>query len=126
MTNQEITIGISVVTVCSGAINLYVGLRLAALQAQIKADAAAAEISLVKQFVQWKDEMLRLLNGKYVSDRLVGEIRLSLDREIAALCVRVDHIEKRCEERPKDCLALRCLLPGEAGDESAAPHPGRP
>ena len=41
MTKQEITIGISVVTVISGAINVYVGLRLAALQAQIKADSAA-------------------------------------------------------------------------------------
>jgi hypothetical protein len=45
MTSQDLTIGISVVTIVSGAINVYVGLRLAALQAQIKADSAAAEVA---------------------------------------------------------------------------------
>ena len=35
MTGQDITIAVSILTVVSGGINVYVGLRLAALQAQI-------------------------------------------------------------------------------------------
>ena len=51
MSAQDITIAISILTVVSGAINVYVGLRLAALQAKMKADSAALEIALMKQFV---------------------------------------------------------------------------
>lgn len=111
MTPQEITIGISLITVASAAVNVYVGLRLTALQSKMKADSAALEVSLLKQFVTWKDEVLTAINGKYVSDKLIGEIRASLGREMTALSARMDHIEKRCEERPKDCLALRCHSP---------------
>ena len=71
MSGEELTIGISVLTVVSGAINVYVGLRLAALQAQMKADSAAAEIALVRQFIAWKDEILQLLNSKYVTAVLI-------------------------------------------------------
>ncbi len=108
MTAQEATIGLSVLTVASGAINVYVGLRLAALQAKMKADSAALEVSLLKQFVAWKDDVLTAINGKYVSDKLIGEIRTSLGREMSAIAARIEHLEKRCEQRPKDCLALRC------------------
>ena len=84
MTTQEITIGISVVTVVSGAINVYVGLRLAALQSKMKADSAALEIALMKQFVTWKDELLQLLNGKYVTATLVAEIRTGIHPRCSA------------------------------------------
>lgn len=76
MTSQDLTIGISVVTIVSGAIHVYVGLRLAALLAQLKADSAA-EIALVKQFVECKDDMLQLLNRSYVTAVLLSETRLA-------------------------------------------------
>jgi len=105
MTSQEVTVGISVLTVVSGAINVYVGLRLAALQAQIKADSAAAEIALVKQFVEWKDDMLQLLNGKYVTASLVGEIRTGISHDVSRIDRVLDRIERRCEERgPVGCI----------------------
>ena len=118
---QLIGVGISLITLTATGINVYVGLRLAALQSKMKADASALETALLRQFVSWKDEILALLNGKYVSDKLVGEIHANLDREIAALNARMDHIEKRCEDRPKECLALRCMQ-----DENAALRSGRP
>jgi hypothetical protein len=108
VTPQEATIGLSVVTVASGAINVYVGLRLTALQSKMKADSSALEVSILKQFVAWKDEVLAAINGKYVSAQLIAEIRASLGREMSSLVARMDHLEKRCEDRPKDCLALRC------------------
>ena len=111
MTPQEITIGISLITVSSAAVNVYVGLRLAAMQAKMKADTSALEVSIVKQFVGWKDEVLAAINGKYVSAQLIAEIRASLGREMNGLLARMDHIEKRCEDRPKDCIALRCHPP---------------
>ncbi len=108
MSPQEATVGLSVLTVASAGVNIYVGLRLAALQAKIKADSATLEIGLLKQFVTWKDEVLTAINGKYVSAQLVAEIRTSLAHEVAALTARADHIERRCEERPKDCAARCC------------------
>ncbi len=107
ITPQEGTLALPILTVASGAVNVFVGLRLAAMQAKFKAESAALEVSLLKQFVAWKDEVLTAINGKYVSDKLVGEIRLSIGREMGLLTARMDHIEKRCEERPKDCLFMR-------------------
>ncbi len=105
MTGQDLTIGISVVTIVSAVINVYVGLRLAALQAQLKADSAAAEIALVKQFVDWKDDMLQLLNGKYVTAVLVSEIRTGIAHDVSRIDKVLDRIERRCEERgPAGCL----------------------
>jgi len=78
MSGEELTIGISVLTVVSGAINVYVGLRLAALQAQMKADSAAAEIALVRQFIAWKDEILQLLNSKYVMPSRISATRTAV------------------------------------------------
>ena len=105
MSAQEITIAVSILTVVSGGINVYVGLRLAALQAQIKADSAAAEIALVKQFVEWKDDMLRLLNGKYVTAVLVAEIRTGIAHDVSRIDRVLDRIERRCEERgPIGCI----------------------
>ena len=117
MTAQDITIAVSILTVVSGAINVYVGLRLAALQAQIKADSAAAEIALVKQFVEWKDDMLQLLNGKYVTATLVGEIRTGITHDVARIDKVLDRIERRCEERTR-----RLHLPSTA--RTAARRPG--
>ncbi len=111
MTPQEITIAISLLTVASAAVNVYVGLRLAAVQSRLKADAAALEVSLVKQFIGWKDEVLSAINGKYVSAQLIAEIRASIGRELAQAELRIDRIEKRCEKRSKECLALRGRLP---------------
>jgi hypothetical protein len=109
---QEVTVGLSFLTVISAGINAYVGLRLAALQAKLRADASTLEVSLLKQFVTWKDDVLSAINGKYVSEKLVVEIRTSMGRELGMLSARMDHIEKRCECRPKDCLALRCQQHG--------------
>ncbi len=109
MTSQDLTIGISVVTVVSGAINVYVGLRLAALQAQLKADSAAAEIALVKQFVEWKDEVLQLLNGKYVTASLVAEIRTSIAHDVTRIDRVLDRVERRCEERGSSGCGLRLV-----------------
>jgi hypothetical protein len=105
MTAQEITIGISVVTIISGAINVYVGLRLSALQAKMKADSAALEIALMKQFVTWKDDLLQLLNGKYVTASLVAEIRTGISHDVTRIDRVLDRIERRCEERgPTGCM----------------------
>jgi hypothetical protein len=113
MTTQEITIAISALTVVSGAINVYVGLRLSALQSKMKADSAALEITLMKQFVTWKDELLQLLNGKYVTATLVAEIRTGFAHDIQRIDKVLDRIERRCEERG----ATGCLFhPGAEQD----------
>jgi hypothetical protein len=108
---QEIAVGLSLLTVAGTAINVFVGLRLSAMQAKLKSDTSTLEVSLVKQFITWKDEVLAAINGKYVSAQLIAEIRSSLGRELAQLETRVERIEVRCEERPKECLALRCHVP---------------
>jgi hypothetical protein len=108
MTPQEVAVGLSLLTVAGTAINVFVGLRLAAMQAKLKADTTALEVNLVKQFITWKDEVLATINGKYVSAQLIAEIRTSLGREITQIEMRLDRIEKRCEDRPKECMALRC------------------
>jgi hypothetical protein len=108
VTGSEITIAISVITAVSAAVNVYVGLRLAALQSKMKADSSALEVALVRQFIGWKDEVLAAINGKYVSAQLIAEIRASIGRELAQVECRLDRVETRCEERPKECLALRC------------------
>jgi hypothetical protein len=93
------------VTVVSDAINVYVGLRLAALQSKMKADSAALEIALMKQFVTWKDDLLQLVNGKYVTASLIAEIRAGNTHDVARIDRVLDRIERRCEERgPVGCL----------------------
>ena len=105
MTAQDITIAVSILTVVSGGINVYVGLRLSALQAQMKADSAVAEIALVRQFIAWKDEILQLLNGKYVTATLVAEIRTGIAHDVSRIDKVLDRIERRCEERgPIGCI----------------------
>jgi hypothetical protein len=107
MTPQEITVGVSIVTLASAAMNVYIGLRLTALQAQSKADNATLETRIVTQLSQWKDEVLATINGKYVSGQLIAEIRTSIGRELAQIEMRLDSIEKRCEQRLKECIT-RC------------------
>jgi hypothetical protein len=102
-----ITAAVSLITLGSTAINVFISLRLAALQGKWKADSATLEVSLLKQFVVWKDELLTALNGKYVSDKLVAEMKASLGREMAQAEARLDRIEARCEERIKNCPAFR-------------------
>ena len=109
MTPQEITVIISLVGIVSVAINVYVGLRLAAVQSKLEADAAALKASLIGQFVTWKDDVLSAINGKYVSEKLIVEIRSGLGREINILTARLDHIDARCEARLKDCPVLRVV-----------------
>jgi hypothetical protein len=104
VTPQEITVGLSVVTVAGAAVNVYVGLRLAAMQAKMKADSAALEIVLMKQFVAWKDELLTMLNGKYVTATLVGEIRSGMAHDVDRIDKVLDRIERRCEQR--GCLLI--------------------
>jgi hypothetical protein len=67
--------GISLITLTATAINVYVGLRLAALQARIKAEESQLEASLVKQSVGWKDDVLTAINRKHVTATLVAEMR---------------------------------------------------
>jgi hypothetical protein len=104
---QLVGVGVSIITFAATTINVFVGLRLAAMQAKLKADHSALEVALVKQFVVWKDDVLSTINGKYVSAQLIAEIRTSIGRELTQLEVRVDRIEKRCEERAIDCPAFR-------------------
>jgi hypothetical protein len=113
MSGEELTIGISVLTVVSGAINVYVGLRLAALQAQMKAESAAAEIALVRQFIAWKDEILQLLNSKYVTAVLVAEIRDGIAHDVSRIDRVLDRIECRREARE----SVGCIY------HQAAEHP---
>jgi len=112
MSAQDITIAISILTVVSGAINVYVGLRLAALQSKMKADSAALEIALMKQFVTWKDDLLQLLNGKYVTAVLVAEIRTGIAHDVSRIDRVLDRIERRCEERgPAGCILHQPHVP---------------
>ena len=107
-TTVDLSAVLTLVVVVASGVNVFVGLRLAALQSKLKADAAVQEVALLKQFVAWKDEVLSAINGKYVSTTLIGEIKTGLGHEMAQIQARMDRIERRCEERPKDCLALRC------------------
>jgi hypothetical protein len=99
MTAQEWTAIISVIGIVSVAINVYVGLRLAAVQSKLEGDAATLKADLLKQFVNWKDEVLNAINGKYVSEKLIIEIRSGIGREIQSLTARIDHMDERCERR---------------------------
>lgn len=105
MSPQEITVAVSLIGIVSVAINVYVGLRLAAVQAKLEADAATLKAALLAQFVTWKDELLSAINGKYVSEKLIVEIRSGIGREIASLATRLDHIDERCERRHGRCAA---------------------
>jgi hypothetical protein len=71
----------------------------------MKADSAALETTLIKQFVHWKDEVLQAINGKYVSAALVAEIRNSMGHELAQIASRLEHLERRCEARTEQRLA---------------------
>lgn len=102
-----LTIALSVLTIAGTGVNVYVSLRLAALQAKVQADNSALEISLLKQFVQWKDDVLQAINGKYVSATLVAEIRSNLGHELRLIEERLARIEERCDERFRECLSPR-------------------
>jgi hypothetical protein len=65
----------------------------------MKADSAALEVALMKQFVSWKDELLQLLNGKYVTATLVAEIRQNFGHDMQQIDRRLERIERRCEQR---------------------------
>jgi hypothetical protein len=100
---QGLTVTLSVITLAGTAINVFVGLRLSAMQERIKAENAALEIALLKQFVHWKDDVLQAINGKYVSAALIAEIRANIGREVAQTTARLDHIEDRCDDRRTEC-----------------------
>ena len=93
---QLVGIALSVIMATATGINVYVGLRLSALQSKMKADSAALEIALMKQFVQWRDDLLQLLNAKYVTGTLASEIHANLGREMARIGEHLDRIEQRC------------------------------
>ena len=96
---QLAAVCLSVITLAGGAINVYVGLRLAALQSKMKADSAGMEVALLKQFVLWKDEVLSAINGKYVTAALVAEMRSNFGHELQQIDRRLERIEERCAER---------------------------
>ena len=104
---QVLAVLLSIVTAAATGINVYVGLRLSALQSKMKADSSALGAALIKQFVLWKDEVLTAINGKYVSAALIAEFRSNLGRELAQIDARLAHIENRCEVRREECIALR-------------------
>jgi hypothetical protein len=104
---QVLAVVMSIVTAAATGMNVYIGLRLAALQSKMKADSSALEASLIKQFVAWKDEVLAAINGKYVSAALIAEIRSNLGRELAQIEARLEHIENRCEMRQRECLLAK-------------------
>ena len=104
---QVLAVVLSIVTAAATGMNVYIGLRLAALQSKMKADSSALEASLIKQFVGWKDEVLAAINGKYVSAALIAEIRGNLGRELAQIEARLEHIENRCEMRQRECLLAK-------------------
>ncbi len=104
---QVLAVVLSIVTAAVTGMNVYIGLRLAALQSKMKADSSALEASLIKQFVAWKDEVLAAINGKYVSAALIAEIRSTLGRELAQIEARLEHIENRCGMRQRECLLAK-------------------
>lgn len=111
---QVLAVVLSIVTAAATGMNIYVGLRLSALQSKMKADSAALETTLVKQFVHWKDEVLQAINGKYVSAALVAEIRSSIGHELAQIAARLEHLERRCEARQSECATPRGREPHTA------------
>ncbi len=111
---QVLAVVLSIVTAAATGMNIYVGLRLSALQSKMKADSAALETTLVKQFVHWKDEVLQAINGKYVSAALVAEIRSSIGHELAQIAARLEHLERRCEARQLECATPRGREPHTA------------
>ena len=64
---------------------------------------AALKASLIKEFAMWKDDLLNAINGKYVSEKLIIEIRSGIGREIMSLSTRLDHFDQRCERRHARC-----------------------
>jgi len=64
MTGQHITIAISILTVASAAMNVYVGLRPRGSSVEDEGRIDRAGTTLMKQFVAWKDDLLQLLNGR--------------------------------------------------------------
>ncbi len=99
ISTQALTLWLSALTVLATGLNVFVGLRLAALQAKMRADNAALEVALLKQFVMWKDDILQAINGKYVSAALVAEIRSNLGHELHQIEARLGRVEERCEAR---------------------------
>jgi hypothetical protein len=97
-----LTAALSVITIVGAGINVYVSLRLAALQAKVQADNARLEVSLLKQFIKWKDELLAAINSKYVTATLVAAIRTSLMHDLRLIEERVGRIEERCEARSRN------------------------
>jgi len=107
VTAQQATLIISLVGLISVAINVYVGLRLAAVQAKSDADAATLKAALTSQFVVWKDEVLSAINGKYVSEKLIIEIRSGIGRELQLIGDRLDKMDERCERRHEVCAPVQ-------------------
>lgn len=71
----------------------YVGLRLAALKFNMKADSS------LKQFELWKDEVLSAINGKYAMAALAAEMRSDFGHELQQIAKRLERIEERCANR---------------------------
>ncbi len=92
-----LTLALSVLTIGGAAINVYIGLRLSSLQSKMKADSSAFELSLLKQFVVWKDDVLGAINGKYVSAALIAEMRSGVGHEISQIQTRLERFEQGCE-----------------------------
>lgn len=109
---------LSSITLVSGAVNVFVGLRLAALQQRVRADSASLEVTLVKELSSWKESVLKLLSG-YATTAAVLELHGSVNRDIDRLRVILDRIERRCEERGLSGCMLHRLIPAEDPDQSA-------
>lgn len=79
---QLLGVGISLITLTATAINIYVSLRLTAIQAKMKAGSSGLEVALLKKVVLWKDEISPAIKGKYVSAQLIGGLCESRFRRV--------------------------------------------
>lgn len=103
------------------------GLRLAAPQAKVKADSAGMEVSLLKQFVLWKDEVLPAINGTYVTASLAAEVHGDIRHELQQIDKRLERIEERCAHRLVCALQQKHVFPCPTGRvANRRPSPGKP
>lgn len=129
---QPIGVGISLTTPTATAINVYVGLRLAALQAKIKAEESLLEASLVKQFVGWQEEVVSAINDKYVTAKLVGEIEENLRIELVQIDKRLPqtlpHRSQQSRNRPsaEPAADIGSTHPRHRFSPEVAPAPAQP
>lgn len=102
MTLDDLRWLLPAVTAAAALLNVVIGLRMSALYSKLQAENSKMELTMLKQFVLWKDEMLSVINGKYVSAALVTEMKTSITRELTQIEDRMNHMDQRCERCIKE------------------------